>query len=234
MKDFDFEELDRAVSSAIGRDQASARPEAPVERTPAAPASRRAASSGRFMDIMPPSAGSRTSSSAAPSETPVSTPVPTPLEPKVDPLSYSPTPGGAVAPVEEAPTEGSEPAQTPFIANPAIQKRPLGGPEPSLGNGSSNEDELLRAEEVENSFTQQAPAIAREPEPQTAAISPVHAPQGANEAPARSIYDSETFNQPPAAKKKKTALWVVLWVALLVLLGAGAGAAVYFFVLQPL
>jgi len=49
------------------------------------------------------------------------------------------------------------------------------------------------------------------------------------------IYDTESYHQPLAHPvKKKSGLWIVLWIFLLVIFGAGAGAAVYFFVLPML
>lgn len=223
MKDFDFEELDRAVSSAIGRDSSPAsreREAVPADRTPPAPATRRAAT-GRFMDIMPPASSASTSASSTPEP---AQPAPTPE--KLEQILS--------APAEDVPevSEDSTPIETPFISDAVVEKRPLGGPSPSM---SAAEDELLQAEMVENSYAQtpKTPS-ATIPEPQSTAVSPVHAPQKADEPAPRSIYDTETFAQPAAVKKKKSGLWIALWIVLLVLLGAGAGAAVYFFILQPL
>ena len=57
-----------------------------------------------------------------------------------------------------------------------------------------------------------------------------------SEAPdSGAIYDTESYHKPltPVAKKKSGIL-VVVWIFLLVLLGAGVGAAVYFFVIPML
>lgn len=46
------------------------------------------------------------------------------------------------------------------------------------------------------------------------------------------MYDTESYHQPLAHPvKKRSGAWVILWIFLLVLLGAGAGAAFYFYVL---
>lgn len=227
MKDFDFEELDRAVSSAIGGNSNDRNP-TPPERTAPTPAARRS-SPGRFMDIKPAAADSRTPE-ARPSAPPVQQtpapqvtqpqPQPTPATEDVKPFDFQPEPKVQPSTVE-----------TPFISDAVVEKRPLGGP---AATGASIQDELLKAEKIENSLpSQSAPSDDYVP-PASTPVSPLHSSQGTEEAAPRSIYDTEAFTQPPVAKKKKSALWIVLWVALLVLLGAGAGAAVYFFVLQPL
>lgn len=49
------------------------------------------------------------------------------------------------------------------------------------------------------------------------------------------IYDTESYHQPIALKtKKKSGSWTILWVILLVIAGAGAGAAFYLYVLPLL
>ena len=56
--------------------------------------------------------------------------------------------------------------------------------------------------------------------------------QSSSETVSGAIYDTETYHQPltPPVKKRSGA-WVVLWIFLLVALGAGAGAAFYLYVL---
>jgi hypothetical protein len=50
-----------------------------------------------------------------------------------------------------------------------------------------------------------------------------------------SIYDTENYHQPLAHNaKKRSGAWVILWIFLLVILGAGAGVAFYFYVLPML
>lgn len=50
------------------------------------------------------------------------------------------------------------------------------------------------------------------------------------------IYDTEAYHQPLVARpvKKKSGLWVIVWILLLVILGAAAGAGFYLYVLPTL
>lgn len=49
------------------------------------------------------------------------------------------------------------------------------------------------------------------------------------------IFDTESYHSPiPANTKKKSAIWVVMWIILLIVAGAGAGAAFYVYVLPML
>lgn len=49
------------------------------------------------------------------------------------------------------------------------------------------------------------------------------------------IYDTEAYHQPlTPVTKKKSGVWVILWIILIVLLGGGAGAAFYFYVMPML
>jgi len=53
--------------------------------------------------------------------------------------------------------------------------------------------------------------------------------------PTGAIFDTEAYHAPLAHPKKKKSGWLmVLWIVLLLVLGAGVGAAVYFFVLPRL
>lgn len=68
-----------------------------------------------------------------------------------------------------------------------------------------------------------------------ASIAQQYTEKPAEEGETGAIYDTEAYHQPLThAPKKNSGVWVVLWVTLLVLLGGGAGAAVYFFVLPLL
>lgn len=87
-----------------------------------------------------------------------------------------------------------------------------------------------------------------EPEPQSEKpVAPVEEPTGPTsitqqyteqpssaEAPG-AIYDTEAYHQPVVpVVKKKSGIWVVLWILLLIILGAGAGVVFYLFVLPLL
>lgn len=231
MKEFDFEELDRAVNSAIGggggRSTPPVRDSTPVparDNAPAAPAARRSGPSGRFMDVMHPSTDMRGSERPAPA--PVAAPEPVrPSVPTVEPD----------APVLKA-KPVADVVETPFISDAIVEKRPLGGVQPSDGDNSGIggeliDDDLLQAEKVENSFAEGP--TSENPLQSSTILSQTHTSQRSKDTPARSVYDTESYSKP-AKDKKKSPLWIVLWVFLLLLLGAGTGAIVYFFILQPL
>lgn len=53
--------------------------------------------------------------------------------------------------------------------------------------------------------------------------------------PSGAIYDTETYHQPLAhTEKKHSGILVIIWIVALILVGGGAGAGVYFFVLPML
>lgn len=53
--------------------------------------------------------------------------------------------------------------------------------------------------------------------------------------PAGSIFDVDSYHKPIAHPKKKKAGWLmIVWIVLLILLGIGAGAAFYFYILPTL
>lgn len=52
--------------------------------------------------------------------------------------------------------------------------------------------------------------------------------------PTGSVFDTEAYKKPQPSKKKKSGWLIVLWIFLLLVVGAGIGAAVYFFVLPRL
>lgn len=156
MTDFDFEELDKAVNTALGTSDTSEQPaatpapqaprdETPVPARPAqtqpAPAMRR--SSGRFMDVVHPSSDMRTStgptrgvtlnpiSNAAPEPTSAPTPAPTPDTGAGDLLDDF---------------DWNAPLDSPFLPDAQVEKRPLGGSVPtgdSLRAALENESQLL-------------------------------------------------------------------------------------------
>lgn len=152
MSDFDFDEIDKAVTGALGSDTAEEKPTipevseadretpapapeetpVPVER-PAAPAARR--SSGRFMDVVHPSSDMRTKTS---SFTPPSSP-------------SAVTPDVSAAPVDkEVPATDkqeawAQPLESPFLPDAKVEKRPLGAfaTEVSSTDTKDDEEELL-------------------------------------------------------------------------------------------
>lgn len=137
MSDFDFDELDKAVSGALGSastpDTTAAptpredTPSVPVaERSAPIPAARRA-TGGRFMDVVHPSSDMRTPApSAARTSAPASSPIPKP------PVIF---PSSEVTAAESTETQKSDeqsadwtkPLESPFLPDAKVEKRPLGG-----------------------------------------------------------------------------------------------------------
>jgi len=262
VKEFDFEELDRAVNSAIGGDSSSTpsqsdaqQPEAPVRGVPfparestvpprvgrqESPAARR--SSGRFMDVMHPSSDMRTATvestlPTVPSSASLSTPAPTPeTEPEPEPETASVPEVSSVEPVFESRQEAEAPkeedprpvAESPFLPDAVVEKRPLGATpfvEPK--------QELL--EEGEETPLLEAGEQSDETRPSYSIPSSKRS-DVANDDEPKALYDTETYHAPAAsaAPKKKTGLWITLWVVGLIVLGAAVGVATYFFVLPLL
>jgi hypothetical protein len=291
VQDIDFDELDRAVSSASA-------PTPPADTTPSdsvtvtnrstprpdvspTPAARR--SSGRFMDVVHPSSDMRTSTSAPERSSPREPEDEKPEERSVertsdwpDPLDFNGFNASEPEKTEEAPAlesapsepETPQPLESPFLSDTKVEKRPLGAfsstetpaaNEPDTLLLEAPDEELLtakteeKAEEVptpepvvEEVIKEETPQPVIEPTPEPTPVPEV--PQGPTsitqqykeqpstaDQPSGAIYDAETYHQPltHTAKKKSGAL-VIVWILALILVGAGAGAAVYFFVLPML
>jgi hypothetical protein len=291
VQDIDFDELDRAVSSASGStppagttppdsitvtNRSTPRPDA----TPA-PAARR--SSGRFMDVVHPSSDMRTSTSEPERSVPREPEAEKPEERSVertsdwpDPLDFHGFNSDEPEKVEEAPVsepaptepETPQPLESPFLSDTKVEKRPLGAfsatetpavNEPDTLLLEAPDEELLTAKTeekpeeiptpepvVEEVVKEETPQPVIEPTPEPTPIKEV--PQGPAsitqqykeqpstvDQPSGAIFDTETYHQPLThTPKKKSGALVIVWILALILVGAGAGAAVYFFVLPML
>lgn len=287
MRDFDFDEIDRAVASTMQTDKPEGAPaqsekvEVNSTSNRSTPATRR---SGRFMDVVHPSSDMRT---ATVPERVVEDSKTTEVRDELvvperdaseksstdmpDPLDFH-----GFNDDQEKPEE--KPQDSPFIANPQIEKRPLGGyptsetaqtdiPQPSfdIANSPTIEDEQSQqiepetkpeeivetAEVIEESVqapepVEQEVSEQSEPEPATPVepeqpAGPVEITQqykehrSGSEQESGAIYDTESYHQPlTKPSKKKSGIWIVLWIFALIAVGAGVGAAVYFFVLPQL
>lgn len=175
MSDFDFDELDKAVTGAISNDESdadeaslssatlqdTAQPVAttvPVEQK-VAPAARR--SSGRFMDVVHPSSDMRTRT--APAVVPAnSSPEPSfvpPVTKNEEPVTTTPLDleddsdiDALSDSLDAAVGEWIKPLESPFLSDAKVEKRPLGGvgPEPAPVLIEAPEEELkLEAPEEE-------------------------------------------------------------------------------------
>jgi len=162
------------------------------------------------MDVMHPSADMRQSSPIAPR-------MPTPTT-----LQETP------APEEPRQHEEPESPQSPFIPDAVVEKRPLGVSEP-LDLFKEPEHELLE----ETTEVQNEPVEHIEEPIVSAEVTDTHQAE-TPEAPASPLYDTEVYHPPAPQVKKKSGVWVFVWILVLILLGALSGAGVYFFVLPLL
>lgn len=130
----------------------------------------------------------------------------------------------------EAGPEISQPADT-TETEPAVEPEPLQQQPPEEVEAIETEPSTASAMKLEESRTAQAPL-----EP----VGPTSITQQYTEQPSATqtsgaIYDTETYHQAiTPVVRKKSGVWTILWIALLVILGAGAGVAVYLFVLPML
>lgn len=171
MSDFDFDELDRAVSGVISDDSSlsdatvapavdvpQSTPAASTPTPPVAPAVRR--SSGRFMDVVHPSSDMR-SGSAAPQATRrqpvvVQPPAPAVEEPTPDPIDTL--------------EDWQKPLESPFLPDMKVEKRPLGGGSETPSLADFDALELLEAPDdprIEAHVMPDPLDFAAQPEPET-------------------------------------------------------------------
>lgn len=268
MSEFDFEELDRAVTSALGRstnDTVPARSSdpstasEPVQRGQVAPRmsvpARRA--SGRFMDVVHPSSDMKSSDSTSAS----SPSSPAPMSVTSEPAFVAPEPEPAPAPqamtMEPSSQPETTPLESPFIET-EVQKRPLGGSSSSDSNTAtlSDADAVTSAAQASKSRWSQQTPLPKELSDEVLALddvpavqdedpsepplvsapmpftpSPTH-PAAKASVPTPGIYDTESYHAPTVKPaKKKTGLFITLWILSLIIIGAGVGALVYFYVL---
>lgn len=239
MNDIDFDELDKAVSSALGPDATSPAVTPPAPRPPA----------GRFMDVVHPSSEMR------PPTRPMTT------SPMAPPAAFPPVVSAPVsmpAMVAPAPAQVPEtPAlESPFLPDAKVEKRPLGsmestGPLDPIQSTDVppealevSEEALIGATESSDTKPTDTPAAAVESVQPAEPIEPVETPTAAPVTPGlyterapslsqtRPIFDTEAYHQPmKTPKKKSTVLLIILWILGLLVIGSGVGALLYFYVL---
>lgn len=102
--------------------------------------------------------------------------------------------------------------------------------QPGLLSIEANED----SEPAKKDAPTPAPEIAEPVGPTS--ITQQYTPQpSTGDKPVESVFDTDAYKQPqPHTSKKKTGWLVVVWILTLLIVGAGIGAAVYFFVLPRL
>ncbi len=160
MSDFDFEELDKAVTGALGADDASSRPVSSAsfeekpreavetsrteaepstqEERPTAPAARRSA--GRFMDVVHPSSDMRTKNTSFTPPTPASV---------QSPVSEKPAESQPDTSDEKQETDQglgwAQPLESPFLPDAKVEKRPLGAFSLDAAASAQQDEFLLEA-----------------------------------------------------------------------------------------
>lgn len=263
MSDFDFDEIDKAVNSAL-----SGAPSTPVAPTPpppapkaeptpapepttpsvpkpvaAAPAAKRSA--GQFMDIAHPSFAVR-------NEAPQEEVKPEPVVQR--PLSTPTTP--VLADIQ--PVMTPEPLESPFITDAKVEKRPLGGEAPTALHYEPMElleapdEPKIEAHTMPDPIdfaTLEEPPVVPEPVVDQKREEPVVSTPLQVEAPLSiaqqyqeitsdvqqtgAIFDTETYHQPLAHPTKKR---VGLWTPfwiVLLVLLGGGAGAAVYFFIMP-
>ena len=95
-------------------------------------------------------------------------------------------------------------------------------------------DELETSVESEDKATAPVAEASNQPTGPTS-ITQQYTEQEVKSQESGAIFDTENYHQPlTAAPKKHSGVWTVIWILLLVILGAGAGVAFYLFVLPLL
>lgn len=264
MQDIDFDEIDRAVNSTMKPKSEPKRDESTVsvnvsrsERSESAPAARR--SSGRFMDVVHPSSDMRSSTPERSAPRPsIQKPEPK-LPPKSnsdwpDPLDFhgfNPDLPKKVSSDQDA--QPMKPLESPFLTDAKVEKRPLGAfseEKPVTPEKPKEEetplleapDEPLLEAETKEETPEDKSEPASEPMPaQDEIIAPVSITQqykeqpSTDDQPSGAIFDTEAYHQPLShPEKKRSGALIVVWILVLILLGAGIGAGVYFYVLPLL
>lgn len=229
---------------------------------PTPPAARR--SSGRFMDVVHPSSDMRSAvperSTPRPPEPPKEAAPVINSSDIPDPLDFHGF--KTEEPVVEAPKseEPAAPLESPFLSDAKVEKRPLGAfsteetpaPASEVAPEKPKEEEIplleapdepLLSAETEKEV-EPTPEVKAEPTPAPVEDEPVGPTSitqqykeqpSTTDQPSGAIYDTEAYHQPLAhPTKKKSGTLVIVWIVLLILLGAGVGAGVYFFVLPLL
>jgi hypothetical protein len=122
------------------------------------------------------------------------------------------------------------------IDSPDAQTGPIEAPLPAeLG------DDLLTVESDQDTSNHPPEPVAVTPAPDPVAVGATSITQQYTESastgdqPTGAIFDTHAYKKPLAHPKKKKSGWLmVLWIFVLLVIGAGVGAAVYFYVLPQL
>lgn len=224
---------------------------------PALPSPAMRRSSGRFMDVVHPSSDMRSSTSLTTPEPrkdittsfqePAKSPDASGVKTWPDPIDYQPATANSS---QEKPVV----SESPFLSDAKVEKRPLGAfsSEPSVQASTStppdaeNSTESSRVDhpigtdipmpaELQNNLL----SIEGDDSPTTPEVTSItqqytEKPSTSDQATA-AVFNADAYHKPLSHPKKDKSGWLmVLWIFLLLIVGAGTGAAVYFYVLRPL
>lgn len=221
------------------------------------PAARR--SSGRFMDMVHPSSDMRSTNGSRPAETKIQL-TPTPQPQVMEPVTSAPawneqleSPFLPDTKVEKrplgtfgsAPIEANEPVTTfdfqglldepkeELLEAPKPQERieATSTPDPIDFAPDTFSIDALETKIYEKPVEEPQVVLPEEPVGPTSII-PQYKEQPSSNQESGAIYDTESYHQAVAAPvKKRSSLFTIIGIILLVLIGAGAAWAVYTFVL---
>jgi len=171
-----------------------------------------------------------------------------PIVPAADPVPPLESPFLPDAKVEKRPLGAfADTASLPDApaVEPSEQSPPDDGDRPintDIPLPAELQDDLLSIESNEDTaevVTNSEPSV--EPKVQEAAVGTMSIPQqyveqpSTGDKPAGSIFDIDAYRKPAVHSKKTKSGWmVVMWIVLLLILGAGVGAAFYFYLLPLL
>jgi nicotinate-nucleotide--dimethylbenzimidazole phosphoribosyltransferase len=141
----------------------------------------------------------------------------------------------AADPVAYAPLEPVLPPEPSSIPTPSSTSDTPTDTVPDTILPAELQNDLLTVEADEDTSHQQQP-IVESAAPVVASIAQQYTEQpSTGDQPTGAIFDTEAYKKPLAHPKKKKSGWLmVLWIFVLLIIGAGVGAAVYFYVLPQL
>ncbi len=162
-------------------------------------------------------------------------------------------PADDISPEPATEDKPAEPLTTPFLSDTKVEKRPLGAfsdtvkpaESPAESNGAQAQTdaekeaalpaelhtELLSIEASE----QTSPMSPDEMPPVPSIVQQYQEKPNSDTHPSAAIYDTESYQTPLSHTVKKKRDWlIIVWVLGLVVVGAGIGALLYFFVLPKL
>lgn len=136
-----------------------------------------------------------------------------------DPIDFATQSTGAVTEIAEEPVVAKE--ESGDIETPAFEE-------------VAESDSLVFSEPETHVVAEPVVPKVEEPTGPTS-ISQQYQERPSTEQVSGAIYDTESYHQPVvAAPKKRSGAWAILWIILLIILGAGAGVGFYMFVLPML